>query len=450
MRDLFPEYSEPPTDYAAIWAEATFVFDTNVLINLYRYGGETRKDFLGVLQKLSDRLWIPYHVALEFYRNRPVVIAEQLKLFTNVRNSITTAQKDLTNGLEQLHLEKRHSSIRANQLIDDMAKLIDEFFRKLSELEKTQQTLTGDDPLRRSIEALFAEHTGVAPTKASIEAMLDSVDERYKRKVPPGYKDVDKDKEAEPEFVHGGICYKRKYGDVIVWKQTLERAKSANLKSIVFVTSDSKEDWFQQIECNGSKTIGPRPELIEEARREAAVDVFLIYTAEQFLKFARTFVAAQVTDQSIAEVRDIAVSNLKAPPAEADFRVRVVRALWRWAHRELGYNEMRRSIADYKTIRLYRRGKRATIGFVEICTDRSAFLAIAKYCVQKARGVLLVEKAHAGVLIAIISIGEELVLTDSERDLLAAQIPADVHLVAGNFVANEFVPTFHFNGVVQD
>ncbi len=45
--------------------QALFVFDTNVLLNLYRYQSGTRDELLNVLAQLSDRIWIPHHVALE-------------------------------------------------------------------------------------------------------------------------------------------------------------------------------------------------------------------------------------------------------------------------------------------------------------------------------------------------------------------------------------------------
>ena len=71
-----------------LWETAVFVFYANVLLNLYRYQSSTRDDLIKVLKKLSDRIWIPYHVGLEFGRNRLNVIAEQKKRFSEVRNAV--------------------------------------------------------------------------------------------------------------------------------------------------------------------------------------------------------------------------------------------------------------------------------------------------------------------------------------------------------------------------
>lgn len=53
---------------------------------------------------------------------------------------------------------------------------------------------------------------------------------------------------------------RRLYGDLIVWKQVIQKSKKDKI-NIILVTDDLKEDWWLKI--NG-KTIGPRFELIKE------------------------------------------------------------------------------------------------------------------------------------------------------------------------------------------
>jgi len=63
---------ESPTadDFRRLWEEGMFVLDTSVLLNLHRYRDAARIDILAALTTIKDRLWIPYHVALEYERNR--------------------------------------------------------------------------------------------------------------------------------------------------------------------------------------------------------------------------------------------------------------------------------------------------------------------------------------------------------------------------------------------
>jgi len=60
------------TELNRIWkdSDTIFIFDTNVLLSLYSFQPESRKDFLKVLSSIQDRIWIPFHVGLEFKKNR--------------------------------------------------------------------------------------------------------------------------------------------------------------------------------------------------------------------------------------------------------------------------------------------------------------------------------------------------------------------------------------------
>ena len=77
MKNLFKSFYKLNKDeYKTLWQDAIFIFDTNILLNLYRYQSSTRDELLKVIEQLTSRIWIPNHVALEFQRNRLHVIAE--------------------------------------------------------------------------------------------------------------------------------------------------------------------------------------------------------------------------------------------------------------------------------------------------------------------------------------------------------------------------------------
>lgn len=57
MRSTIQEYlSYSDEEKQDLWNHATFVFDTNVFLNLYRYTDKTRKLLLLALNQLKDRL----------------------------------------------------------------------------------------------------------------------------------------------------------------------------------------------------------------------------------------------------------------------------------------------------------------------------------------------------------------------------------------------------------
>ena len=72
MQDRFPWFLQPSGEgFNRLWEEGTFVFDTNVLLDLYRRSSSFKEDFFDVLEDLKRRVWLPHRVAEEFMRNQP-------------------------------------------------------------------------------------------------------------------------------------------------------------------------------------------------------------------------------------------------------------------------------------------------------------------------------------------------------------------------------------------
>jgi len=311
MKNLFHNFdTDTNVDYKKSWGHALFVFDTNVLLNLYRYRPTTRDELLNVIDKLSGRIWVPHHVALEFQRNRLKVIAEQGNLFTDVRRAVEKARSSLLSDLEKLQLNRRHSLINPESLISGFTAVASGFFAELDRLQEEKPNLTGKDALKEKIESLFDGKVGSPPNDQSeVDEIYKQAERRFKLNIPPGYLDSEKDKDAPDEHFQGGLIYKRKYADYLLWCQILAHANTSATTSIVLVTDDRKEDWWWKIDSNGPKTIGPRPELIEEARTVGNIETFLMYSPEGFLKFSKEYIEAKVSEETLKEVREISTER---------------------------------------------------------------------------------------------------------------------------------------------
>ena len=117
---------------------------------------------------------------------------------------------------------------------------------------------------------IFEDHVGAKWTKEQFIALKREGEERYSKKIPPGYKDIKKD---AGEF--------DKFGDLIIWKDMIMKAKIDKCP-VIFISDDAKEDWWW---LHRGRKIGARPELIEEFRADAQQD-FHIYEFSRFLRFA--------------------------------------------------------------------------------------------------------------------------------------------------------------------
>lgn len=80
--EYFPRTEE---EKKVIWDDAIFVFDTNVLLKLYRTSRDTCAAILSILKKLKGRLFLPHQVGVEFFKHREEEIAIQVNTFESMR-----------------------------------------------------------------------------------------------------------------------------------------------------------------------------------------------------------------------------------------------------------------------------------------------------------------------------------------------------------------------------
>lgn len=350
MKDLFRGYYQlEKEEFEPLWKSAIFIFDTNVLLNLYRYQSSTSTSLLEVIQKLSNRVWIPYHTGLEFQRNRLTVIADQHNFFSKVKEIVNETTREMETKLNNLHLEKRHSHINPNKLIEDIKKVITSNLETLEQLEKESISTSSNDIIRKKIDLLFENKIGKPPkTQDELNSLYEEGEERYKNNIPPGFEDVTKDSKETQCFTYAGMLYKRKYGDFIIWKQIIQYAKEKEIKDIIYITDDKKSDWWLIVK---GKTIGVRPELIEEICREAGVDKFHMYSTETFLRYANENLNANITKATIDEVREVISArnnfSLDSIFLHQDRNELAEKAVYNWLRHEFENIERRNGFLDF-------------------------------------------------------------------------------------------------------
>jgi hypothetical protein len=156
MKNVFPGYySLSEKELKKLWKECTFIVDTNVLLNLYRYQKETSDELLKVLRKLSDRLWIPFQVGLEYQENRLNVINEQVDMYHKVIDVLDKTKENLEQELFALKLEKRHSFIDPTKFMQKMDVVFNEFHQDLEELQESQPSIHDYDYLRDELDKII-------------------------------------------------------------------------------------------------------------------------------------------------------------------------------------------------------------------------------------------------------------------------------------------------------
>lgn len=309
MREKFVGYYKPlDSEFTELWKNGLFILDANVLLNLYRYPKQASDDLLKVLEQLSNRLWIPHQAALEYQENRLAVISEQVKRFDDVRKVLKNAENNLSEELSRLQLRKRHSTIDPDDFLEKVKGEFSKFEASLNQLEKDQPDIFSEDVLRNKIDRLLGAKVGNPFPFSELEKVYQEGKTRYEHKCPPGYEDVTKGKSGEKErqfYFCNGLTISREYGDLILWFQIINEVKTRGIKYVVFVTDDEKEDWWWIAESKGKKTIGPRPELIDEIKHKADISLFHMYNSERFLQCAKKYLDVKIEPESVKQVQEI-------------------------------------------------------------------------------------------------------------------------------------------------
>lgn len=286
MKKTFPGYYRPDDEeFKMLWKDCLFVFDTNVLRNLYRYSSETTNDFLELLDQISDRIWLPHQAGYEYQKGRLDEIAIQEKSYDDLIGKIDKTEKNLKASLQS----RIHPFLKdADELIEKLSNIFDEIKSRLKEKKEEYVFLTAEDNVKNRLTSLFEGKVGSAYSETELEKIYKEGKKRYDRRIPPGYKDA---KKPEPE----------RYGDLILWFQTIAKGKSEN-QPIILVTDENKEDWW--LFDSKEKRIGPHPELINEMTSEAKVP-FYIYRADPFMENARKYLTKDINQKAIDEIREV-------------------------------------------------------------------------------------------------------------------------------------------------
>lgn len=107
MKDLFTGfYRKSEEEIKEFWKDGIIVFDTNVLLNLYRYSDNTRNALLNLISKFAKQIYLPYQAAFEYNKNRFEVIAEQEKAYKEFLEKITQIKKDLQSTINYLNFSR--------------------------------------------------------------------------------------------------------------------------------------------------------------------------------------------------------------------------------------------------------------------------------------------------------------------------------------------------------
>lgn len=330
MRDHFYGYYRPTDkDYESLWSEGVVVVDTSVLLNLYRLPVKAREEFLTLLERMANRIWIPHQVALEFQRSRLSVIAAEKRKIDDVLASTKQGFAEIEQQILDLEMGKRAIAVDMEEMISALTGAKNELIAAIDKVVANQLSVSAEDPIRERIDALLVGKVGEGPaSQDEYDLLVRDGEARFSEKIPPGFNDAEKDKNPnDATFVFDGIKYQRKFGDLIVWRQLIGAAKSAKWQKVMLITGDRKDDWWWHVE---GKSQGPRPELLRELKREAGVNLFWMYTSPTFFEFGSQYLKTIISRDSVAELEQVSMAGDYLSDRESRAALRAEQAVLKW------------------------------------------------------------------------------------------------------------------------
>jgi hypothetical protein len=294
MRNLFDgfEYRRTLTDdeLKTALTGGLIALDTNILLNLYRYEDSAREEFLGVLNKMKDRLFVPNQVAVEFWRNREGVLGDRDFEGRKATEAVAKAGVGAQNAIGAWANRLGVDAAKRSTLVQAVRDVVEQVTGEIEQVTmgSSHSADTNSDALLAAIEELVAGRVG---DESSPSVQKEDVAEglrRAKAGLPPGFADDDKDGD--------GVA-----GDYLVWCQTIRAASSPGIEWLVFISDDVKADWRRDESASNPR---PRPELEKEAMETAGCRLVMLKSTA-LLHVAKEVLGLEVSEGTLTAVSSV-------------------------------------------------------------------------------------------------------------------------------------------------
>lgn len=218
---------------------AVLAFDTNALLGLYSYSPKILQDIKGLLTKdtVKNRLFVPYHTAEEFYKNKDRVIQRVQSIYSSKLGGVTSAINALQQDINKTHFLSDWVVAAKTKLQKAVETMRETYKAQEVDFDKTSET----------IEEIFYDGC-VGHELENSEFYENEFEKRLKYDIPPGITDSQKKQ--------------NKSGDFIIWSELLGKAK-VEKTDIIFVTNEKKFDWWDK--CDKDR---PNKQLLVEFNKK--------------------------------------------------------------------------------------------------------------------------------------------------------------------------------------
>jgi len=226
-------------------------FDTSFLMWMTTIGNQSRSELITWLKvECADRLHVPVWSAHEYLRhhiartipNKVEAKAQQLRRVARMYSSLRPFMDELVSPSAPTPSEMRTGARNAFTQLYALARDVADWKNKY------------ESHATNVLDFINSYATDVSKVFHYMRTIRELGAGRYAGRLPPGFQDRGKKGSSEPddEILHdrGGIDSSHgsnRWGDLILWKEILDHAKSVGAKNLVLLSNDRKNDWHYSI-----------------------------------------------------------------------------------------------------------------------------------------------------------------------------------------------------------
>lgn len=313
IKTMFPEFFQSKLKDSDLESNASnlIVLDTNFLLDILQMPTDIAKTYVEALDKVKDNLYIPYLVALEFNFRKSGIKKEKIYNINKYKDNVKKPIESLkTNILDYSLIKiKENSESFSGELIAE----VNSFQTKISEMlnKKVAETITKEEhTLYEHLISIIEDRIGAVYSQDWIDEVETDGENRYEKKVPPGFDDDSKDQENEKIRQYGNLHYQRKFGDLIIWKDIIDysREHASEGPKVVYITNDGQSDKKNDLLYKVNNLIvGPHISLMNELQVEADKELHILSN----LRFVQ--LVSKLNDEQMKEIERLSISWNDSP-----------------------------------------------------------------------------------------------------------------------------------------
>ena len=255
MEKHFPGFYLAQQGLSSLLNNSTIIFESEVLLALFRMRKEEASCFLAILETpiIREKLWLPYDVAWRYHNQVNRVIIKEIENINSTRKHLTTCIKNI-NDVQCFPYLK-------SDMVEKFKNIIDEIHQECEKgIDMLSESIKGCD-IKNRIKVLFNDKIGNEYGEAELKNIYHEAEKRYKESIPP-FGDI--------EYTNDKRLH---HHNLIVWKQILAHVKDMMGNGIsnnfIYVTWKFSQDWYYIV---GEQKISISHSLQDEFQKQVTED----------------------------------------------------------------------------------------------------------------------------------------------------------------------------------